>query len=280
MTEFPPEDPLEREIRERRALARVRRRLRWGTVATVVAVVGLAVGTDLSSWHVLGLPAFFIFLPALALAQLPVLDIEPMRRLPVYLGSIVTILTLGLVGSFLSGRVEGASPADFSALPTGELLVWTAGLTLAGLGIILVSRPVERAVGGGRTDLLRELLPRTRRERGVFAALSFAAGIGEELAYRAYAFRVIQLLGPGPWMAAALASIPFGALHAYQGPVGVVRTALMGLVLAAPVVLTGSLLPSIAAHTLIDLLVGMVLGPRLLDGAPDSGDLVHRDSGQ
>lgn len=276
----PGQDPgLDEDEAQKEALTRVRTRFRAGAWLALLAVVGLAVWGALPALDVLALPAFYLLLPALAFAQLPLLAVERIERMPVYLGSIVTIGVIGGVGWLLSRRLEGVAPAGFTALPTSELLAWTAGATAGGILLILISRPVERRVGEGHPDLLRDLLPRTPRERGVFAVLSFSAGVGEEAAYRAYAFQAIQLLGPGPWAAAALSSVPFGFLHAYQGPVGVVRTAAMGFVLAMPVVMTGSLLPSIAAHTLIDLLVGIVLGPKLLaNGSNPPPHLVRRDA--
>lgn len=260
-------------------LARVSRRLWTGVLLTLAAVLGLLLFIDLPLLQVLALPVFFLLLPSLALAQLPILDEEPLERMPVYIGSIVSILALGMISAFLMTRLEGVAPAGIAALPTWELLAWTGGLTVAGLAVALGSLAVESRVGGGRPGLLRQLLPRTRRERGTFAALSFSAGIGEELAYRGYAYQVVQLLGLGPWSAAIAASVPFGFLHAYQGPVGVVRTGLMGLILAVPVVLTGSLLPSMAAHTLIDLLVGLVLGPHLVEHGPGDDLVPPSDEG-
>jgi len=220
--------------------------------------------TSLPVLDVLALPLLYVFLPAAAIAQLPLLDWEEWERIPVYVGSIAAILALGLISGLLALRLEGVAPAGFTVLSPGAMVGWTLGLTLAGLLVILIFRPIEGWIGGGRPEFLRQLLPQTSRERTVFSGLSLSAGLGEELAYRGYAFQAIQLLGVGPWGAALLSSIPFGVLHGYQGPVGMIRTGVMGFVLAVPVVLTGSLLPSMAAHALIDLLVGLVLGPRLL----------------
>src|SRR5690606_3911022 len=58
---------------------------------------------------------------------------------------------------------------------------------------------------------------------------------------------------------AVLSSLVFGVLHAYQGTIGIVRTFLMGSVLATGFVLSGSLWPAIIAHTAIDLVAGLVL---------------------
>jgi membrane protease YdiL (CAAX protease family) len=85
------------------------------------------------------------------------------------------------------------------------------------------------------------------------------------MAYRGYALGAAQLLGAGPWLAAVLSSVAFGVLHAYQGTLGTVRTAATGFVLALPVLMTGSIVPAMVAHTLIDLFGGLVLGPQMID---------------
>ena len=54
-------------------------------------------------------------------------------------------------------------------------------------------------------------------------------------------------------------------LHAYQGTHGMVRAAATGLVLAAGVAWTDSLLPSILAHAALNLLIGLVLADSLLE---------------
>jgi len=275
------------------AVAReVDRRLRTGILVAVGGVVLLSLFTPLAFWDTLGISVFHLLLPALALAQLPLLRATRLERIPVYLGSAATILVIGTAGLLLGLRLEGWEGLGLRFLPIGPLILWTLGLTVAGLLVILATLPLdawEAARGGGRAgaagdgaageaarrvgggagsgddalDVLAELLPRTRAEKGAFVGLSFAAGIGEELAYRGYALLSLQLLGMGPWAAAAISSVAFGFLHAYQGRVGIVRTGGMGFLLAVSVLLTGSLFPAILAHTLIDLIGGLVLGPRL-----------------
>ncbi len=243
----------------------VRRRLRICAGLTVGAVGVLAVATSLPLLEVLALPIFLVLFPGLAWSQLPLLDEGPLDRIPVYLGSGGTILTLGVLAVALSTQLEGGSAAiGLVSLEPSAMVPWTLGITAAGLGLILLSLPVSRWLGESRPGFLRELMPRTRKEKGLFALLSGAAGAGEETAYRGYAFTAVQLLGLGPLGAALVTSVSFGALHAYQGPVGFVRTGLVGLLFVIPVVVTGSLLPSIAAHALIDLVLGLLLAKRLI----------------
>ena len=153
-------------------------------------------------------------------------------RLPAYWSSILTLWLLG-TGCWLVGtRDDGASAIGIVLLPVGAMVGWSVGLTAAGMGIILLFRWVGSRVGVAETLLLRSLLPRTTEERRVFAVLSVAAGTGEELAYRGYVDpdAGADLLGIGG--AAALSTLVFGLMHGYQGRLGIVRTALMGAVLA------------------------------------------------
>lgn len=258
----PEEPPVEGPPPE--AAAEVGRRLRLGTFAAAGVVGLLAVATPLSFWDVVALPIFYLLLPTLALAQLPLLETERFERLPVYVGSAAAILFLGWLALALGLRAVGSEALGLTLLSGREMVAWTLGLTVAGVLVIALFHPLDRRTRGPHHRILADLLPRTGMERGAFLGLSAAAGTGEELAYRGYALAGIQLLGVGAWPAALLSSAAFGFLHAYQGPVGIVRTGIMGFVLAVPVVLTGSLVPSMVAHALIDVVAGLVLGPFLV----------------
>jgi membrane protease YdiL (CAAX protease family) len=131
--------------------------------------------------------------------------------------------------------------------------------------VVLIVHGVRRRAKIPETRLLRELIPRTRQEKWIFAGLSFAAGVGEEVAFRGYALTALTPFLGGAWGAAAFTSLVFGLLHAYQGPVGMARTTLLGFVLAASFAVSGSLWPAIAAHVALDLLGGLLWGDRLTD---------------
>ena len=243
---------------------RLARFLVWGGVALfwiVLAVLVVQVGMPLLDAILLAV--LLAVVPCFSLAQVPLLDGVEIDRMPAYWSSVVTLWILGSACWFVGTRVGGPAAVGLVGLPAVPLLAWSIGLTVAGLGVIVAFRPLVARAGGEDEELLRQLLPRTRRERGVFALLSLAAGVGEELAYRGYS---ILALAPllGATLAAVLTTIVFGILHAYQGPLGILRTALMGGILAWGFLASGSLWPPIIAHTLVDLLAGIVLGERLL----------------
>jgi len=106
---------------------------------------------------------------------------------------------------------------------------------------------VRRQIGG-----LDSILPHTRTEMCWFGGVSLTAGFCEEFLFRGY---FIWVLAPwlGWWGAAALSVLVFGALHAYQGWTGILRTGIVGAVFTLVVALFGSLWPAIALHALVDL---------------------------
>jgi len=85
------------------------------------------------------------------------------------------------------------------------------------------------------------------------------AGFGEEVLYRGYLMtRMAQFMGETrtAWFIALIAqSILFGIAHAYQGPPGIVGTAIIGFFMGAGTLIWGrNLWPAIIAHALIDTL--------------------------
>jgi len=242
---------------------RARAMLLVGVVLFWSAQLGLLLVVGMPLLDTIALAVLLVLIPSLSLAQLPLVDGAEIDRMPAYWGSIATLWFLGTAAWLVGTRDGGAAAVGLTPLGPVAFLGWTALLTAAALAIIVAFRQAALWSGARDTPLLRELLPRTARERATFGLLSIAAGAGEEIAYRGYAMTALAPL-TGLTAAAVLTSAVFGAAHAYQGLLGVLRTALMGGVLAWGYIASGSLWPAIVAHTIIDVLAGIVLGERLL----------------
>ncbi|MDQ3732692.1 MAG: CPBP family intramembrane metalloprotease [Actinomycetota bacterium] len=136
---------------------------------------------------------------------------------------------------------------------------------VAVLALVLITVLSVRAL---RTGVLREagadsmalrsvgsLLPRTGSERRLFSAVALTAGIAEEVVYRGFGIAVLAAVSPAlPWWGVvAVAGAAFGIAHAYQGLAGILTTGLLGSVLAATYLDTGSLLVPVLLHSMIDL---------------------------
>jgi len=211
-------------------------------------------------------------LPLASVAQLRVvdgMDME-MERVPAYLSSIATLVVLGAAAWFVGSRYSGARALGLASTPLGPVLSWTAVLVVSALAAVVVFRQVGVALGVGESPLLRALMPRTPGERGLFAVLSVTAGVAEEVAYRGYALTTLAVVTGSLW-AAVVTSVVFGVLHAYQGWLGVMRTGTMGGLLAWGYLASGSLWAPVAAHVLLDLMLGIVLAERLMVPEPRTG---------
>ena len=134
---------------------------------------------------------------------------------------------------------------------------------LPGLCVALLLVTFAYRVGGqGARRLLAvqlrpvaALLPRTTQERWTFAALAVTAGVCEELIYRGFGLAALRWAVPGIGEGALIAvtATAFGLAHLYQGRVGVVLTGVLGAYFAWMTISTGSLLPAMLLHGLVDL---------------------------
>jgi membrane protease YdiL (CAAX protease family) len=240
----------------------------WIVVSLALSVfvaAALVVALDVPFLDAYLLAGLIVLLPGLGVAQARAArQPRDLARIPAYASSAMAISALG--GLSLTVGLLGTEPArlGLSTLPAGRFWAVTMAL-LVGTGLVIASAQIaRRSFGLEESPLLSALLPTTPGEKRAFAGLSLVAGLGEEIAYRGYAIFALGAIVGGPWAAAALSSLAFGAVHAYQGAVGVVRTAVLGMVLAVPVVLFGSLWPSVMVHIVIDLVGGLWLGPRMV----------------
>ena len=99
------------------------------------------------------------------------------------------------------------------------------------------------------------LLPRTAVERRLFTVVGVTAGVCEEWLYRGFFLAVVAALAGGPptGVLVLVAAVAFGLAHAYQGVAGIVTTGVLGGVMAAVYLQTGSLLLPVLLHAVIDL---------------------------
>ena len=121
---------------------------------------------------------------------------------------------------------------------------------------------------------VEKLSPHTRSELVWWVALSLSAGFCEEFIFRGYLILAFQPM-LGLWGAAVFSVVVFALAHAYQGAKGVLATGVVGSLLTLVVLISGSLLPAMALHALVDIGQGLVawLALRKVQG---EGDLVVR----
>ena len=174
--------------------------------------------------------------------------------------AVVAVVTIGLAEAWTIQREVGEATWLSIGTRSG---VFVAGL-MAGM-LIVIMLPAVLALGnekirmkaGKAAKKLAFLLPSTGDERRWWWVVCITAGICEEIVYRGFLLHYLHVL-PFHWtltVALVVSSVIFGIGHLYQGIAGAVQTVVIGFLLGALFVMTGSLLLPIAVHAVMDLRV-------------------------
>ncbi|MGY1706930.1 type II CAAX prenyl endopeptidase Rce1 family protein [Geodermatophilus sp. SYSU D00697] len=165
-------------------------------------------------------------------------------------------VTAGEVGLRWPQSLPGPLSGAAAVLVVAFVVLSTRALRSGALvAAAQVRRPGEGRHAEPQAHATLALLPRTRAERRLFTVVGVTAGVCEEWLYRGFFLAVVAAVAGGLSTAAlvAVAAAAFGLAHAYQGVAGVLTTGVLGGVLAALYLDTGSLLLPVVLHVLIDL---------------------------
>ncbi|MGB9377923.1 MAG: CPBP family intramembrane glutamic endopeptidase [Mycobacteriales bacterium] len=162
---------------------------------------------------------------------------------------------LGMVGLILWAS-PGLHPSALGLrAPAGPLVPLALGFTVAAVllqltvGLLLRLRGVSAQAPGD----FAYLLPVTSAQRRLAGVVALGASVSEEVVVRGLLIAFgVGVLGAPPLLAVAGTTVLFGAMHAYQGRSGVLFTTVLGAVLAALYLMTGSLLLPILLHVAIN----------------------------
>jgi len=180
------------------------------------------------------------------------------------LSGVVLIGAFGYVAPALRetrawGLLGGLSDATAGSVVIGAVV---AALVVMVVPILLLRKSVEEIPAVGD---IRAILPRNRGELPYGAGLALTAGVVEELLFRlALPALLFGVVGSGP-LAFGLSALLFGALHLYQGPLGMLFATVLGLLFTLLYVLSGTILLPIVMHAIVDLR-SLVLIPIALGG--------------
>jgi membrane protease YdiL (CAAX protease family) len=171
----------------------------------------------------------------------------------------------------------GRSAGELGLIPRfGMLPVVGYGTTvLAFVVMYLQARAVfdsteNQAAFRKQIGWLSFLTPHTDAELRRFDVVSVTAGICEEIVFRGFLTAYFMALFGLPfWGAAILSSIGFGLTHMYQGPFGILKTSMVGGVMALLYGSTGSLWAPILVHAAMDLVAGRMSHAAFRDHEPE-----------
>jgi uncharacterized protein len=186
--------------------------------------------------------------------------------------ALVAILTIGIASTFTIHKLPGEI-AWLDAGSPGSVVL--QGVTAGMLIVILVPAIIAlwseklRTKSARAARKLAFLLPSTTAERRWWWVVCLTAGICEEVVYRGFLLHYWHTMPFHLTLTRTLivSSVIFGIAHLYQGIAGSVQTMLIGFVLGAIFLLTGSLWLPIVIHAVLDLRVLAML-PEGFENAP------------
>ena len=103
-------------------------------------------------------------------------------------------------------------------------------------------------------------MPRNAREKVWWIAVSFLAGIGEEITWRGVQAALVGILTGDFWITSLVCSISFGLAHIIQGWKSAAIIFVFALGFHTLVWLAGSLYVAMAVHVVYDLTAGINYG--------------------
>ena len=165
---------------------------------------------------------------------------------------------LAIVAIILMARRDPIAAIGLRGMATSPIVVGLVTGILAGLVASTAAfalNPRSRAWFRKQVAGVGALLPTTPGERWLFAGVAITAGLCEEIVFRGFLRLYLEGLGLPLTATGVVAALIFGVAHAYQGWRGMAQTAAMGGAFMALFVASGSLLPGMVAHALIDLRV-------------------------
>jgi membrane protease YdiL (CAAX protease family) len=189
---------------------------------------------------------------------------------------VVWLSSPGVDAAAVGLRLPQEWPGPLTTVLLVLVLLFVAVSTraLRGGALLEAARPVHRPGEGRHAEAPGQatlaLLPRTAGERRLFTLVGITAGVCEEWLYRGFFLAVVAALAGGlpTGVLVGVAAAAFGLAHAYQGPAGIVTTGVLGGIMAAIYLDTGSLLLPVLLHALIDLRFLLVPAAALPAGRP------------
>lgn len=195
------------------------------------------------------------------------IETDPRARIRFYQRALLTIpLVVGIyvivVG--VGGESWHDAGLGWSERASDTALPWSLGSLLAALVVLGF---VGATLTHRRPDLVRRaydatkvIAPTTPAERSLWPAVSFTAGLTEELLYRGLFVLHLHALVPSlrPGLLAVASAVVFGLAHRYQGPFGVISSGVLGLAFGVVAMVTGNVFVVIALHTVWDVVAGQV----------------------
>lgn len=199
---------------------------------------------------------------------------QPSARVRFYAGGIagawINVGAVAIIGAFAGRSARGigltAHAVSRYEATQGHIAIAYFAILLVVTTVIIWRTSAEKLSRLRRLVLpIAQMLPTSPVERLTFAGVAITAGICEEILYRGFGIAYLRWIDPsiGRTSLVLITATAFGLAHLYQGPRNVLLTGIAGGIFASLTLATGTLLPAIVIHVLVDLRA-CVMPPKLV----------------
>lgn len=183
----------------------------------------------------------------------------PPRRL-LYLTNAANLVVLGAITAAIDAWRGAPALALFAAPLSGvEIALWAAVTSLGALAIWLGALFARARLQWPPKRTVVRILPKSTAEKVAFALLCLLIGTVEEYLYRGFSLMLLREWFSSDLAAVLLVGLSFALMHGIQDRIAIAGAFCQGLLLSVPVLVTGSLVPSVIAHAVVDVASGFAL---------------------
>ena len=199
-------------------------------------------------------------------ALLALSDTTKLDRLSIYASTIAFQWLAAVLVLWRTIR-HGITPAQLGISLGHSYLITAITVVLSSLLLLNQIASARRIksdsspLRSATVQLALKVFPRDNIERLAFSALVTTVAVCEEVIYRGFAQYVFQDWSRSLLIGILGSALLFSFAHLYQGKRGLVSTFAVGLLFSGIRAWSGSLVPTIAAHFVADLSIGL-LAPR------------------
>jgi uncharacterized protein len=215
-------------------------------------------------------------------ALLELSDTTKLDRLSIY-ASTIAFQWFAAVLIFWRTSQHRIVPKQLGATFAGGHLIYTITVVLCSIILANQIASVRRiksdpsAFRSETVQLALKVFPRDGIERLAFLALVATVAICEEFIYRGFAQYVFQAWSHFLLFGVLGSALLFSFAHLYQGKRGLISTFAVGLLFSAVRVWSGSLVPTMAAHFVADLSIGLLAPRHIQEALRQRPDLQQQD---
>jgi membrane protease YdiL (CAAX protease family) len=216
--------------------------------------------------NILGvLPALWALLilvlgPAAGIAGGRKLRAQTPKRKAIYISNAANLVLLAVVTAAIDlTRGREAFGVLTNAVPYRTTLGWSVAFLLACVATsfaVLVSRA---RLHRPPKQLVLDILPRSNGEKIAFVFICLLAGTVEEFIYRGFVMMHLREWLDSDLIAVLVVSISFALMHGIQDLIAIFAAFIQSVLLSIPVLVMHSLVPSMVAHTAVDLFAGFCM---------------------